>query len=91
MKIDIYCANWRCPICNGQLKHDELWYETRCLNGCYSIDKFDSYQDRFRIFENEFILARGDYPNKWQRAQKIIDEIKYWKKNDRYLIKILSG
>lgn len=64
-----------CPICRGELS---FWgYIKECKNGCY--EQYKGYVTVFDeiIYDDENI--------------KLKKEIDYWRKDDRYLIKIMGG
>lgn len=97
-KEDILFYSGSCPLCEKQM--NEIWgygetiYE--CLNKCYQVLRSTrnirenneyycwdiSICDSFHTFE-ENDLNGG--------IKVVTNSIKYWKENERYLIKILEG
>lgn len=85
MKIETYCKNRICPICEDKLFKDlnNLYCKNSCFvvrNGYVFID-INIYEDNFRLMHDRF---------NWWKKRKINKKINYWKKNDRYLIKLLT-
>lgn len=91
MEIDVFCRNDKCPICDSEINKISQSY-WNCRNSCFAIDKLNSHVFLFRIFDEIFSLVNdNNYPNKEKHMLNIINKIKYWKENDRYLIKIMGG
>lgn len=89
----------KCPICGSELKcksyldeygRTEESYE-ECINGCYC-DEYVYGNTKVLIFGEEFY---GDYSfveEDWDTFHNKIEKaIKYWKENDRYLMRIITG
>lgn len=95
-KVDIYCKKGICPICEGKM----IFYETdyinsyECKNKCYKYYPWypingNSFE-RFEFFEEDVHLIEiGIILNYFYNRKKVIDKIRYWKNEERYLIKIL--
>ena len=66
-------------------------YNYYCLNGCYRLDLSKFVGIYIYIFENEFFIDKNFYSFVKERiANDILDLIKYYKKDDRYLAEIMS-
>ncbi|AEO93730.1 gp472 [Bacillus phage G] len=90
----IKSENNKCPICNSQLtmlSESEL----KCKNNCYNIFNSNysgSIDFVVTIFGKEHSIY-GDYSikSKVRLINKIYNHISNWKKNEKYLAKILKG
>lgn len=87
-----------CPICQSELvvtSEPSFRSIHLCNNKCYRlVIYFDDIKTYYvRVFNKSYKL---DYKDKRvyhisKVEENIQDEIKYWKKNERYLIKLLEG
>ncbi|MNJ90077.1 hypothetical protein D3C87_76690 [compost metagenome] len=82
-----------CPICCRKLVQDSNLMKIKCLNGCYSIQYHQSNIDI------EIVSIFGHYINFWSddirfvilfKKYKVRRKIRYWKRKERYLVKILT-
>lgn len=93
--MEKYCET-NCPICKSNLTENILYMNyLYCLNNCYFIQTRSS-EVEIKIFKKTFIIPRKNYKGlikeyKEEQENKLQKEIRYWKKNDRYLTKILEG
>jgi endogenous inhibitor of DNA gyrase (YacG/DUF329 family) len=83
----------KCPICKKELDKKEThpnYKKVFCDNKCFEL--FISRHSRqYKIFNDEFIILAGD--NLLYRLKvefKVRRKIRYWKKNDRYLMELLT-
>lgn len=96
---DLKCVGSKCPICGGNTEKKEskrfafteetIRFYINCRNKCYrysfNLNGFDVHL--FTIFGKNFTYDKD--LNKFDR-HKIINEIRYWKKNDRYLMELMK-
>lgn len=83
--MDLNCKDNKCLICNSELeKLKATTIIKACKNKCTTvfISTFDYHLIHIYIFEKVY---------KHYQEKDIIKEIRYWKKKDRYLTKILEG
>ncbi|MDF2534355.1 MAG: hypothetical protein K0R18_512 [Bacillales bacterium] len=97
--IDIYCKDGLCPICNSELQKIKVPMGrcSQCKNGCYEFH-VDNQQnggynvDRFWVFKHQRIVPLMSNKSIQNMAtNQLIDNINYWKENDRYLMKIMNS
>lgn len=101
--IDIYCKDGKCPICGNDIEFQFMGWSYCKKNHCYAFIQYEDYKDdinininlaifnHFDVFNKRFefnSLDDSDYIEKIKN--QLIEEIKYWKENDRYIAKILS-
>lgn len=97
MIIDIYCKDRKCPICERDLEedHDLIHLYSSpdyfCPNRCYQLIYYLTFVD-IMVFDKTFDEMPLEDPEKTmkRRVNELRDLIKYWKKNDRYLMRILE-
>ena len=94
--IDIYCKDEKCPICGNNIEFQFMSWNYCKKNRCYAFIQYEDYKDdininiNLAIFNKRFefnSLDDSDYIEKIKN--QLIEEIKYWKENDRYLVQIL--
>lgn len=86
-----------CPICGCDIFKDINWGYCE-KNRCYAFTKGDNYVDdkniivfTYIVFDKQFDFASDDDMNYREKIRnKVMEEIKHWKENDRYLAKILT-
>lgn len=92
MEIDIYCKDGKCPICSRQMRIEYcdtfMGNDYYCDNKCYQIEIYsrDDVQFDMKVF-GEYFETGDDFPGE---IDKVIERIKHWKENDRYLIELLE-
>lgn len=85
-----------CPICKSELVRCGDSTKS-CINNCYKAFyiKDPLIQDvlyiEVYIFGESFVIFRAKSEDRKEKEKKLNSIIKYWKKNDRYLMKILEG
>lgn len=81
-----------CPICNSKLKRHNLKtgrnsYMIICTkNECFVYQFLSGYLDIF-VFNKKF---HHDTLIDLEISEEVINEINYWKENERYLMKLLE-
>jgi hypothetical protein len=95
--IDIYCTDGNCPICDSKMDikwEDSNTFKTQriCKNDCYAYIGTKDIDDDFsiQIFDTFSCLSKKCKLSKSLESE-IIKEIKYWKDNERYVMKLLMG
>lgn len=88
-----------CPICKKQLK--SVYGGRKCKNGCYGFNhlKYDNTTwvpegwNCVTVFDACFgvPIKQKDKISKRECEKMIKTAINYWKKNDKYLMQIMSG
>ncbi|MDF2534356.1 MAG: hypothetical protein K0R18_513 [Bacillales bacterium] len=94
MNIDIYCKDSLCPICNSKMDISPfVVFKKTCLNGCYKIDEYEQldWTDKYYVyfFGKLFIGFNSRDIDKILKEQEVIDQIVYWKENDKYLAELI--
>ncbi|MDF2534053.1 MAG: hypothetical protein K0R18_210 [Bacillales bacterium] len=88
--IDIFASDSICPICSGKVSHIGQ-DERECENGCYGSWDFTRTQvvGGVTLFGKEYFPFRngGDLLKK---EKLLMERIKYWKENDRYIAELMS-
>lgn len=91
MSIEVTVHIRKCPICRKKLvKPKDSRTKAFCENSCYSI--FTTGAGTIEsIFGKCFVHSMEDTDEEIAKMEKVIlEKIKYWKKNDRYLAEILA-
>lgn len=82
----------KCPICNNDLVENihipSYLKDFSCSNGCYYLE-FEYIVIYVKIFDKCYSLFASSN-ERFEKEEKILNEIKFLKENDRYLIKILE-
>lgn len=92
---DIKCVNGKCPICQERITITKYLRSTdyTCNNDCYEYKegKFGT------IITCDFLIYKDRYfynnHKKWDKCKVTFDiykQIRYWKKNDRYLMELMK-
>lgn len=93
--IDIYCRKNKCPICGSKTEVNLMYLYKKCINECYQYNIYITGNGGdFYIFNKLFLSISDKEDNFVQiflKKRKIKKQIKYWKKNNRYLIEILKN
>jgi C4-type Zn-finger protein len=81
-----------CPICGKELrvsKTKKYW----CGNGCYSVNLGFYQSIDFTLFDHSISIYKDNETReeKQEKMQQIVDLIKYFKEDDRYLTEIVAG
>lgn len=84
-----------CPICNSPLKEKSLKYsegkKLSCNSNCFTYDAHYGLEI-ISVFERKWSFNIDDHRSiRGNNRSTILKEIKYWKKNERYVAKILLG
>lgn len=87
-----------CPICNKKLidSSDSSQRYFECQNECYTmisgIDRYGESYTTIYIFEIPTVMSSDNfYETNKQLEISIRNKIEYWRENDRYLVRILTG
>lgn len=96
-----------CFICDSKMLEFDSGLILKCKNGCCNYDIDPQGENIFvELFDGEgesedLAFCIGLYERTWHRQeqieqlkleeQRLLEAIKYWKTNERYLIKILGG
>lgn len=91
----------KCPICGSKM-HDTGMGVLKCKNGCCRYD-FDNYTSGMLVYavvfnDKHYLIDRyeDNYKNDSERnimknnLTRFLLEVRKWKRNDRYLMKILT-
>lgn len=105
-EMNLYCNNNICPICNSEMKiilskpylNDvNIQMERKiCLNNCYFVsrnvaDKGIENFETFIIFSHTITIEPNiSKEEKKIKYKEIEHEINEWKKDDKYLLELLS-
>lgn len=105
-EMNLYCNNNICPICNSEMKiilskpylNDvNIQMERKiCLNNCYFVsrnvaDKGIENFETFIIFSHTITIEPNiSIEEKKIKYKEIEHEINEWKKDDKYLLELLS-
>ncbi|MDF2534377.1 MAG: hypothetical protein K0R18_534 [Bacillales bacterium] len=82
-----------CPICDSKLVDDNSVFYPRniCKTGCYTLVRTGYSRHEF-IFGEEFSTSTEDHSETARKVDnKFKETVKYWKENDRYLIKVMGA
>lgn len=82
-----------CPICDSTMTFfgDDADNHSRCGNKCYCKEFHYGYT-KIVIFNKEFFANYTYSSEKWEKFNKeILEEIDFWKENEKYLVKILEN
>lgn len=91
MSTEIYMHVRKCPICRKKLVEFKKRNSYGCKNKCYVIQSENTFLVE-RVFDEAFTYFNDESEEEIKKVQeKINRKIKYWKKNDRYLMKIMEG
>lgn len=89
---DLYCNDGRCPICETTNKVNKVQNGIHyyCRNGCYG---FQTYKDAvfYCILKDSHYEYRPESKTDRKTIEdRALNEIMYWKENERYLVEILG-
>lgn len=85
-----------CPICDAKMFFSHPEHDlaiVKCGNGCfYASNKYDG-RDTIAIFEEKWAIDNvyDDNDRREFIHRDILKRIDYWREDDKYLLKILSG
>lgn len=99
--MDIYCRNGKCLICGSKLStFYPHYFNATCKNGCYEYEFMWTYNVvknkeydivEFKVFNESYqITTLLNRKEKKKLKKKMIDKIKFYKENYRYLAEILE-
>lgn len=92
--IDIWCSENICPICDSKMV-EESSSNVYCKNTCYAIVGTWGAVD-IKVFGETFLFIVRELEDELEdekdllESRKISELVRYWKENERYLIKIMG-
>ncbi|MDF2534362.1 MAG: hypothetical protein K0R18_519 [Bacillales bacterium] len=99
--IDIYCGDGNCPICESELDGLDDFDSgvLFCTNGCYKLETY-KYRDSdlktcrqyyAYVFDKRVARFSSNSQSLEKLENAVLEHITYWKQNERYLAKIITG
>ena len=90
MELDIYCKKLSCPICEQKINKMKI-EDIICFNDCYKIIFLNDITIIY-IFKVPHIINNDKYrkEDRDRQEMQVKNSIRYWKKNEKYILKILE-
>lgn len=92
-KFSDYIKDNKCPICERELEKDSDAYriKTFCKNNCFKLmDSLLPFSHMIFIFEKSFSFSPNERDFWPHLHNNLYNYIESWKKDSRYLMKILE-
>lgn len=94
---DYWIKYKKCPICESEIKRNSSnltafndFDSIECINGCFGEITLSAIHRNGYVFEKKFQCDMRRLNTVQDYLNAMYSEIAYWKKDDRYLTKILA-